>query len=108
MTDNMVQFETEIRDMTDIRSRIIWPDSTGPWIEGGLEELMVHFAYAAWTAHNRQCAVSLILSSSDREIGLTISDMLTRLIEAMGAIQIGEIRLNKEAYEELKRDRIEK
>lgn len=100
-------FEVEIIDMSRIKSRIVWPESTGPWIEGAVDDLMVHFAYAGWTAYMRDRAVSLLLTSPDENLGLAISSMLTKTMEAMGAVQIGEIRLNREALKELQRDRIE-
>jgi len=52
MIDGLVQFEAEARSLNQIRSRVISPDSDGPWIEGGMEDLMVHFTYASWTAYN--------------------------------------------------------
>jgi len=50
MIDGLVQFEAEVQSLSQIRSRVICPDSDGPWIEGGMEDLMVHFTYATWTA----------------------------------------------------------
>ncbi len=103
----LVQFEAEIQGPTEIRSRIIWPDSEGPWIEGGLQDLMVHFTYAAWTAYNLECALSMTLSSHDEGLSRSVSDMMTKVVSVMGAIQVAEIRLTREALDELKRDRIE-
>lgn len=107
MREGLVQFEAEIQSLKNIRSRVIWPDSEGPWIEGGMEDLMVHFTYASWTAYNLGCALSMALSSKDEDLGRTISDMMTRMISSMGAIQLAEIRLTPDAIDELKRDRLE-
>jgi hypothetical protein len=107
MRDGLVQFEAEITSPTKIRSRVIWPDSEGPWIEGGMEDLMVHFTYASWGAYNLSCAVSLAISSKEEGLGRSISDMMTRMISSMGAIQLAEIHLTPDAADRLKRDRIE-
>jgi|SRR4030042_6195891 hypothetical protein len=107
MAEGLVQFEVEIKSLTDIRTRVIWPDSKGPWIEGGMEDLMVHFTYAGWTAYNLGCPMSMALASKDENIGQAISDMMTKIISTFGAIQIAEIRLTREALDELRRDRIE-
>ena len=107
MIDGLVQFEAEIHSFRNIRSKVIWPDSEGPWIEGGMDDLMVHFTYAGWTAYNLGCALSMALSSKDEFLGRSISDMLTRMISSMGAIQLAEIRLTPGAMDELKRDRLE-
>lgn len=107
MRDGLVQFEVRIENIKDIRSRVIWPDSEGPWIEGGMEDLMVHFTYASWTAYNLGCALSMVVSSKDEEIGQSISDMMKRMISSMGAIKLAEIHLTPDATEELKRDRID-
>lgn len=107
MSEGIVQFEAEIQSLKDIRSRVIWPDSEGPWIQGGLEDLMVHFTYAGWTAYNLGCAMSLVLSSQEESLGQAVSDMMTKVISTMGAIQLAEIRLNREALDQLRRDRIE-
>ncbi len=107
MIDGLVQFEAKIHSNMSIRSRVIWPDSEGPWIEGGIEDLMVHFTYAAWTAYNLGCALSMALSSRDEDLGRRVSDMMTRMISSMGAIQMAEIRLTPDAIDALKRDRIE-
>jgi len=107
MRDGLVQFEVRIESFKDIRSRVIWPDSEGPWIEGGMEDLMVHFTYASWTAYNLGCALSVVVSSKDEELGHSISDMMTRIISSMGAIKLAEIHLTPDATEELKRDRID-
>ena len=107
MIDGLVQFEAKIQNVNNIRSRVIWPDSEGPWIEGGMEDLMVHFTYASWTAYNLGCALSIALSSNDEFLGRNISDQMTRMISSMGAIQLAEIRLTPGAMDELKRDRLE-
>ena len=49
----------------------------------------------------------MVLSSKEEELGRRISEMMTRMISSMGAIQLAEIRLTPEAREELNRDRIE-
>jgi len=107
MIDGLVQFEANIQSFRNIRSRVIWPDSEGPWIEGGIEDLMVHFTYASWTAYNLGCALSMALSSKEEDIGRTISEMMTRMISSMGAIQLAEIRLTPDAIDELKRNHLE-
>jgi hypothetical protein len=107
MIDGLVQFEAKIQSSKSIRSRVIGPDSEGPWIEGGMEDLMVHFTYASWSAYNLGCALSMALSSKDEDLGRSISEMMTRLISSMGAIQLAEIRLTPDAIDELKRDHIE-
>ncbi len=107
MAEGLVQFEAEIKSMTEIRSRIIWPDSESPWIEGGMEDLMVHFTYASWTAYNMSCALSMVLSSRDEALGRSFSDMMTRMISSMGAIQLAEVRLTPDALDELRRSRLE-
>ncbi len=107
MIDDLVQFEAKIQNVNNIRSRVIWPDSEAPWIEGGMEDLMVHFTYASWAAYNLGCALSIALSSNDEFLGCTISDQMTRMISSMGAIQLAEICLTPGAMDELKRDRLE-
>jgi hypothetical protein len=107
MIDGLDQFEAEIQSFKNIRSRVIWPDSEGPWIEGAVEDLMVHFTYASWTAYNLGCALSMALSSKDEDLGRSISDLMTRMISSMGAIQLAEIRLTPGALDELRRDRLE-
>ena len=107
MPDDIVYFEVEIVDLKNVRSRTVWPENSGPWIDGGLEDLMVHFTYAVWTAYNKGCAISLILTSHEENLGKALSEMMTKMIEAMGAISLAEIRLTREALEELKRDRLE-
>jgi hypothetical protein len=107
MPEGIVHFEVEIYAPSRIRSRVTWPESSGPWIDGGLEELMVHFTYAGWTAYMLRLPMSLMLSSQEALLGQTISDIMTRVVEAMGAVQIGEIRLTREALDQLRRDRIE-
>ncbi len=106
MIDGLVQFEAKIQSFKNIRSRVIWPDSEGPWIEGVMADLMVHFTYASWAAYNLGCALSVTLSSNDENLGRSISDMMTRMISSMGAIQLAEIRLTPGAIDELKRDRL--
>ena len=103
MAEGTIQFEVEITDMARIRSRLSWPDSSGPWIEGGLEDLMVHFAYACWNAYRLGYAVSLALASDDDQLGQAISSMLSQTIEAMGAIQMAEIRMNRQAMDDLRK-----
>ncbi len=105
--EGVVLFEAEISSLTMTRSRVIWPDSEGPWIEGGLDDMMVHFTYAGWTAHNLGCMMSLLLAGQDGGLAQAISDMMTRMISAMGAIQVAEIRLTREALDEMRRDRID-
>ena len=107
MPTDIVQFEVEILSFTNIRSRTVWPEYAGPWIEGGLEDLMVHFTYASWTAHNQGHAISLIIMSSEEDLGKALSAMMTNMMEYMGAITLVEIRLTREALDELKRDRLE-
>lgn len=107
MPEGIVQFEVEIQSLTKMRSRVTWPESTGPWIEGGLEDLMVHFMYAGWTAYNKDCAMSMLLTSSEESLGQAVVDMMTKMIEAMGAVQMVEMRLTRAALDELRRDRIE-
>ena len=107
MPDDIVCFEVEILSLKNMRSRTVWPETSGPWIEGGLEDLIVHFTYAVWTAYNKGCALSLILTSQEESLGKALSEMMTKMIEAMGAISLTEIRLTREALEELKRDRLE-
>ena len=69
MMDGLVQFEAEVQSLNQIRSRVICPDSEGPWIEGGMEDLMVHFTYASWTAYNLGCALSMALASKEEDLG---------------------------------------
>lgn len=104
---SMVQLEVEITEPSRIRSRINWPQSRGPWIEGEIEELIVHFAYAGWTAYKTGCAVSLLLTSCDEKLGLAVSEMLSKTIRAMGAVEVSEIRMNRDAMEAVRKDRIE-
>ena len=107
MRDGLVQFEAVISSLKDIRSRVIWPDSEGPWIDGGMEDLMVHFTYASWTAYNLSCALSISLRSKDDNLGRSISDMMARMISSMGAIRLAEIHLTPDAEDELKGDHLE-
>jgi hypothetical protein len=107
MAEGVVQFEVEVQSMNEMRSRVIWPGSEGPWIEGGLEDLMVHFTYAAWTAYNMKCAMSLALTSKDENLGKAVSEMMTKMITAFGGVQMAEIRLTREALDALRRDRLE-
>jgi hypothetical protein len=103
MAEGIVLFEAEIIDMARIRSRVSWPESSSPWIEGGLEDLMVHFVYACWNAHMLDCAISMILASPDHMIGQAISNMLSKTIEAMGAVQMAEIRMTRQAMDDLRK-----
>ena len=103
MAEGIIQFEVEIADLARIRSRVSWPDSSGPWIEGGLEDLMVHFAYACWIAYRLGYAISLALTSDDDQLGQVVSSMLSKTIEAMGAIQMAEIRMNRQAMDDLRK-----
>lgn len=107
MGQGLVQFEAQIQSVNQIRSRMICAESDGPWVEGRVEDLMVHFTYASWTAYNLGYALSMALSSKEEELGMRISEMMTRMISSMGAIQLAEIRLTPEAMDELKRDRID-
>jgi hypothetical protein len=107
MAENMVYFEVEIQSLTEIGSRALWTDSAGPWIDGGLEELMMNFTYAAWTAQSLGCAMSLLLASPEESLGQNVCDLLTKLIRSMGAIQLAEVRLSRDALEELRRTRLE-
>ena len=107
MRHGLVQFEAEIQSLNQIRSRVICAESDGPWIEGRVEDLMVNFTYASWTAYNLGYALSMALSSKEEDLGRRISEMMTRMISSMGAIQLAEIRLTPEAIDELKRDRLE-
>ena len=107
MPEGIIQFSVEIKSITSIKSRVTWPELTGPWIEGGLEDLMVHFMYAGLNAYNRNCAMSLLMTSSEEGLGQVVIDIITKMVEAMGAVQMAEIRLTREALEQLRRDRIE-
>ena len=107
MVYGLVQFEAEIQSLNQIRSRVIYAESDGPWIEGRVEDLMVHFTYASWTAYNLGCALSMALSSKDDALGRSISEMMIRMISSMGAIQLAEIHLTPEALEDLRRSRLE-
>lgn len=107
MPEGIIQFTIEINGLTDIRSRVIWPELAGPWIEGGLEDLMVHFMYAGLSAYNMECAMSLLLTSSEEELGQAVVDMISKMVEAMGAVQMAEIRMTRAALDQLRRDRIE-
>ncbi len=102
----MVQFEVEVLALDNMRSRVVWPESSGPWIEGGLEDLVVHFTYASWTAYELGCSMTLILTSKEERFGQAVADMMTKMIESMGAVQMAEIRLTRDALDELKRDRL--
>jgi hypothetical protein len=107
MAEGLVQFEVEIQSQKEIRSRVIWSDAESPWIEGGMEELMVHFTYASWTAYNLGFALSMVIASKNESLGQAISDMMTKTISKFGAVQIAEIQLTREALDELRRDNIE-
>jgi hypothetical protein len=50
--------------------------------------------------------MTMILTSKDEKMGQAMADMLTKMIETMGAVQMAEIRLTRSALDELKRDRI--
>ena len=74
MAERIVQFEVEItNNMARIRSRVAWPESSGPWIEGGLEDLMVHFTYACWNAYMLGYAISMALATCDDQVGQAVS-----------------------------------
>ena len=103
MAEGIVQFEVEVINMAQMRSRVSWPESSGPWIDGGLEDLMVHFTYACWNAHMLGCAISMALASSDYMLGQAVSSMLSKTIEAMGAVQMAEIRMNRQAMDDLRK-----
>jgi hypothetical protein len=103
MAEGIVQFEVETTSMARIRSRVSWPESSGPWIEGGLEDLMVHFTYACWNAYMLGFAISIALDSSDEQVGQTVSNMLSKIVEAMGAVQMAEIRMNRQAIDDLRK-----
>ncbi|HSD58404.1 MAG TPA: hypothetical protein VLB04_09500, partial [Methanotrichaceae archaeon] len=100
------QFEVEVLALDNMKSRVVWPESSGPWIEGGLEDLVVHFTYASWTAYELGCSMTLILTSKEERFGQAVADMMTKMIESMGAVQMAEIRLTRDALDELKRDRL--
>ncbi len=106
MVEGLVQFEVEIAAMDRMRSRVVWSQSASPWIEGGLEDLIVHFTYASWTAYELECPMTLLLTSKEESFGQAVADIMTRMIESMGAVQMAEIRLTRDALDELKRDRI--
>ncbi|WP_348531357.1 hypothetical protein [Methanothrix sp.] len=105
--DGMIVFEVEIEDPTVMRSRIIWPTAEGPWIEGGVDELVVHLIYAMWSAYNTAWALSLVISSRYADLGISVSESLSKLICTLGAVEISEIRMDKNALEELRNSRIE-
>jgi hypothetical protein len=105
MAEGIVQFEVEITSMAQIRSRVTWPQSSGPWIEGRLEDLLVHFSYACWNAYMLGFAISMALASSDDQLGQAVSSMLSKTIEAMGAVQMAEIRMNRQAMDDLRKGR---
>ena len=106
ITAGMVQFEVEILALNRMKSRVVWSESTSPWIEGGLEDLIVHFTYASWTAYELECPITMLLTSKEENLGQAVADMMTKMIESMGAVQMAEIRLTREALDELKRDRL--
>jgi len=103
MPEGIIQFEVEATNMAQIRSRVSWPESSGPWIEGGLEDLMVHFTYACWNAYMLGYAISLALASGNDQFGQAVSSKLSKTIEAMGAIQVAEIRMNRQAMDDLRK-----
>jgi len=49
----------------------------------------------------------MIITSKDEGMARTISDLLTRIVSSMGALEMAEIHLSARAIDELKRDRIE-
>src|SRR5512147_2390122 len=106
MAEGLVQFEVEVLALDDMKSRVVWPESSSPWIEGGLEDLMVHFTYASWTAYELGYPMTLILTSKEERLGQAVADMMTKMVESMGAVQMAEIRLTRDALDELKRDRL--
>jgi hypothetical protein len=106
MAEGLVQFEVEVLALDNMKSRVVWPESSGPWIEGGLEDLVVHFTYASWTAYELGCSMTLVLTSKEERFGQAVADMMTKMIESMGAVQMAEIRLTRDALDELKRDRL--
>jgi len=107
MAKDVIRFEVKIQSLAQMKSRIVWPESTGPWIEGGIEDMIVHFTYAGWTAYMLECAISLMLTSHNSDFGQAVSEMLTKTIEAMGAVQMAEVRLTKDALDELRGDHIQ-
>jgi hypothetical protein len=107
MSKGIVQFEAEIHSLTKMRSRVTSPQSVGPWVEGGLEDLIVHFMYAGWTACNMECAMSMMLVSDEEETGQAVVEVLAGMSEAMGAVQMAEMRMTRKALDEMRRDRIE-
>ncbi len=106
MAEGLVEFEVEVLALDHMKSRVVWPESSSPWIEGGLEDLVVHFTYASWTAYELECSMTLILTSKEERLGQAVANMMTKMIESMGAVQMAEIRLTRDALDELKRDRI--
>jgi hypothetical protein len=96
----IVQFEVEVTSFSQIRSRVVWPESSSPWIDGGMEELMVHFTYATWTSYMLGCAMSLALASQDEILGQTISEMMSHTVKAMGGVEQAEIRMTRKALDE--------
>lgn len=106
MTEGSVEFEVEVLTLDHMRSRVVWPESASPWIEGGLEDLVVHFTYASWTAYELGYPMALILTSREERLGQAVADTMTKMIETMGAVQIAEIRLTRDALDELKKDRL--
>lgn len=106
MTKGSVEFEVEVLALDHMRSRVVWPESVSPWIEGGLEDLIVHFTYASWTAYELGYPMALILTSREERLGQAVADTMTKMIETMGAVQIAEVRLTREALDKLKKDRL--
>jgi hypothetical protein len=107
MHKRIVQFEAEIHSLSKMRSRVTLPESPGPWIEGGMEDLMVHFMYAGFAAYSEECAMAMSLISDEEETGRAVVEMLAGVSEAMGAVQLVEMRMTREALDEMRRDRIE-
>jgi hypothetical protein len=47
-----------------------------------------------------------LLTSKEERLGQAVADMITKMVESMGAVQMAEIRLTRDALDELKRDRL--
>jgi hypothetical protein len=103
MPEGIIQFEVEVASMTQMKSRLVWPEISGPWIDGGIEDLMVHFTYACWNAYRLGCALTIALASGDDQLGQAVSNMLSKTIEAMGGMQMAEIRMNSQAMDDLRK-----
>lgn len=103
MPEGIIQFEVEIFTMAQSKSRLIWPETTGPWIDGGIEDLLVHFTYACWNAYKLGYAVTIALASGNDQLGQAVSSMLSKTIEAMGGVQMAEIRMDRQAMDDLRK-----